>query len=63
MNNLLDNIVINTQSSIKMKFDKVIYFDPYCIDKEYNDAEMPLYHMDVYRLDGNTDGVLLEGEC
>lgn len=40
MDNLLDNIVINTQSSIKMKFDKVIYFDPYCIDKEYNDADV-----------------------
>lgn len=29
------------------------------IIKEY-DGELPLYHMDVYRLDGNTDGVNIE---
>ena len=28
----------------------------FSIIKEYNDGEMPLYHMDVYRLDGNTEG-------
>jgi len=32
----------------------------YTIIKEYLDGEMPLYHMDVYRLDGNTDGVGIE---
>jgi tRNA threonylcarbamoyladenosine biosynthesis protein TsaE len=32
----------------------------FTIIKEYTDGEMPLYHMDVYRLDGNTDGVGLE---
>lgn len=30
------------------------------IIKEYNSGEMPLYHMDVYRLDGNVDGVGIE---
>ena len=30
------------------------------IIKEYLSGEMPLYHMDVYRLDGNTDGVGIE---
>ena len=30
------------------------------IIKEYLDGEMPLYHMDVYRLEGNTDGVGIE---
>ena len=30
------------------------------IIKEYTTGEMPLYHMDVYRLDGNTDGVGIE---
>ena len=30
------------------------------IIKEYPNGEMPLYHMDVYRLDGNTDGVGIE---
>ena len=29
------------------------------IIKEY-DGELPLYHMDVYRLDGNTEGVNIE---
>ena len=32
----------------------------YTIIKEYLQGEMPLYHMDVYRLDGNTDGVGIE---
>ena len=31
----------------------------FTIIKEYN-GDMPLYHMDVYRLDGNTDGVGIE---
>ncbi len=30
------------------------------IIKEYPNGELPLYHMDVYRLDGNTDGVDIE---
>ena len=32
----------------------------FTIIKEYLNGEMPLYHMDVYRLDGNTDGVGIE---
>ena len=32
----------------------------FTIIKEYVGGEMPLYHMDVYRLDGNTDGVGIE---
>ena len=31
----------------------------FTIIKEY-EGELPLYHMDVYRLDGNTDGVGIE---
>jgi len=31
----------------------------FTIIKEY-DGEMPLYHLDVYRLDGNTNGVDIE---
>lgn len=31
----------------------------YTIIKEY-DGELPLYHMDVYRLDGNIDGISIE---
>ena len=32
----------------------------FTIIKEYNSGEMPLYHMDVYRLDGDTTGVGIE---
>ena len=32
----------------------------YTIIKEYVSGEMPLYHMDVYRLDGNVDGIGIE---
>ena len=32
----------------------------FTIIKEYIGGELPLYHMDVYRLDGNTDGVGIE---
>lgn len=32
----------------------------YNIIKEYENGEMPLYHMDVYRLDGNADGIGIE---
>ena len=32
----------------------------YTIIKEYTTGEMPLYHMDVYRLDGNAEGVGIE---
>ena len=32
----------------------------FTIVKEYLDGEMPLYHMDVYRLDGDTTGVGIE---
>ena len=32
----------------------------FTIIKEYLNGEMPLYHMDVYRLDGDTSGVGIE---
>jgi len=32
----------------------------FTIIKEYDSGEMPLYHMDGYRLDGNTEGVGIE---
>ena len=32
----------------------------FTIIKEYTSGELPLYHMDVYRLDGNTEGVGIE---
>ena len=38
---------------------EVITSPTFSIIKEY-DGELPLYHMDVYRLDGNTEGVGIE---
>lgn len=32
----------------------------FTIIKEYLDGQLPLYHMDVYRLDGNADGLGIE---
>ena len=39
--------------------NEVITSPTFTIIKEY-DGELPLYHMDVYRLDGNVDGIGLE---
>lgn len=39
--------------------DETITSPTFTIIKEYN-GELPLYHMDVYRLNGNTDGVNIE---
>lgn len=39
--------------------DETITSPTFTIIKEYN-GELPLYHMDVYRLDGNTEGVGIE---
>lgn len=39
--------------------DESVTSPTYTIIKEY-DGELPLYHMDVYRLDGNADGVGIE---
>ncbi len=35
-----DNIRVNTQSSIKIVLDKVIYFDPFKIEEELHDADI-----------------------
>ena len=40
--------------------NEVITSPTYTIIKEYLYGEMPLYHMDVYRLDGNVEGVGIE---
>lgn len=39
--------------------EETITSPTFTIIKEY-DGELPLYHMDVYRLDGNTDSVGIE---
>ena len=36
--------------------DEIITSPTFNIIKEYPNGEMPLYHMDVYRLEGNIDG-------
>ena len=41
--------------------EETITSPTYTIVKEYLYGELPLYHMDVYRLEGNTDGVDIEG--
>lgn len=38
---------------------EVITSPTFTIIKEYS-GDLPLYHMDVYRLDGNTDGIGIE---
>ena len=40
--------------------DEYITSPTFNIIKEYYSGEMPLFHMDVYRLDGNIDGVGVE---
>ena len=37
---MLDNVLVFCQSSIKINSKKTIYFDPYLIDKDYNDADI-----------------------
>ena len=36
----IDNIEVNTQSSIKITLDKVLYFDPFKIENSVNDADI-----------------------
>ena len=36
---MLENIFVLNHSSIKIKSSKIIYFDPFKIDKNYNDAD------------------------
>src|SRR5574344_1619521 len=40
--------------------EEVITSPTFTIIKEYTNGEMPLYHMDVYILDGNTEGIGIE---
>ena len=40
--------------------EEAITSPTFTVIKEYESGEMPLYHMDVYRLDGMTDGIGIE---
>ena len=42
-----------------MEIEDTITSPTFTIIKEY-EGDMPLFHMDVYRLDGNTDGIGIE---
>ena len=54
-----NNIVVGDNPATKDQIVTLKKCGLYNIIKEYN-GELPLYHMDVYRLDGNTDGVGIE---
>ncbi|MDE5539950.1 MAG: tRNA (adenosine(37)-N6)-threonylcarbamoyltransferase complex ATPase subunit type 1 TsaE, partial [Bacilli bacterium] len=43
-----------------LDINEVITSPTFTIIKEYLSGKAPLYHMDVYRLDGNIDGIGME---
>lgn len=45
---MLDNIKVLYHSSIRMDKEKIIYVDPFKIDKNYNDADMIFITHDHY---------------
>ncbi len=45
---MLDNITVLCHSSIKINKEKIIYIDPFKIDKEYNDADIIFITHDHY---------------
>ena len=44
----VDNILVNTQSSIRISLDKILYFDPYKINEEKHDADIIFITHDHY---------------
>ena len=45
---MLDNIEVLCHSSIKINKNKIIYIDPFKIDKNYNDADIIFITHDHY---------------
>lgn len=43
-----------------LEINEIITSPTFTIIKEYLDGKLPLYHMDVYRLNGNVDGIGIE---
>ena len=43
-----DNITVNTQSSIRLALDKVVYFDPFGIEDNVMDADIIFITHDHY---------------
>ncbi len=51
---MIDKIMVNTQSSIRIEGEKIIYFDPYKIEDERHDADIVFIthdHYDHYEVD------------
>ena len=51
---MLENVDVLTHSSIRIAKDKIIYIDPFKIDKEYNDADFIFCthsHFDHFSID------------
>lgn len=46
--------------AVSLGIDKIITSPTFTIIKEYPEGELPLYHIDVYRLEGNIDGIGLD---
>ena len=44
----IDNIVVNTQSSIRIKLDQILYFDPFKIEDDKHDADIIFITHDHY---------------
>ena len=44
----VDNILVNTQSSIRISLDKILYFDPYKINDSRHDADIIFITHDHY---------------
>ena len=60
---MLENVEVLCHSSIKISKDKVIYIDPYRIDKNYNDADIIFIthdHYDHYS-EEDIDKIIKEG--
>ena len=56
----IDKIEVNTQSSIRLNLDKIIYFDPYKIEDSNNDNQFLLdndiINNDTDKTDKNNSG-------
>lgn len=46
--------------AVALGIDEIITSPTFTIIKEYESGEMPLYHMDVYRLDGDLSSIDIE---
>lgn len=59
---MLENVEVLTHSSIKFSRDKIIYFDPFKIDKNYNDADIVFITHNHYDHFSKTDIELIKND-